>query len=59
MRKNFQIHLRIETDVIESLRKQALDSGTSLGELCRQKLKGQSHLAKIELLLTEINKKLS
>jgi len=58
MVKNFQVHLRIETEVIESLRKQAHESGTSLGELCRQKLKGYSHLAKIESLLLDIHRKI-
>lgn len=58
MRKNFQIHLRIETEVIEALRKQAQECGTSLGELCRQKIKGYSHLSRIESLLLDIHKML-
>lgn len=59
MKKNFQIHLRIETEVIEALRKQAQECGTSLGELCRQKIRGHSHLSKIESLLLDIKKELN
>ena len=38
MRKNCLIQLRIETSLLDKLRKQALESGITISELCRQKM---------------------
>lgn len=51
MKKTFQLHLRIEHSVIESLRIQAREEGISLAELCRIRLRDNSQLAKIERLV--------
>jgi hypothetical protein len=53
MSKNFQIHLRIETEVIDRLKKEADEEGISLGELCRQKLRQNSKLERIESAIDE------
>ena len=58
MRKTFQIHLRIELDVIEQLKAQAQQCNISLAELCRQKLKESPRLVKIENMLDQIHKKI-
>ncbi len=54
MPKNFQIHLRIETKVIDQLKKQASDENLSFGEVCRQKLRQNSKLEKIETEISDI-----
>jgi len=56
MPKNFQIHLRIETPIIEILKEQANEEGISFGELCRRRLKESPQLNRIEVLLSEIKK---
>lgn len=58
MKKNAQIHLLIETDVLEMLKRQSKEENISVSELCRQKLSQCSRLAKIEIMLEGINKKL-
>ena len=55
--KNSQIHLFLETDLKESLERDALKNGMSLSEFCRFKLKSNSQLDKIEFLLEKLNKK--
>lgn len=56
MKKNSQIHIFVETDLRESLEKQAIEGGISVSELCRQKLKGNSRLDRIELVLNKMEK---
>jgi hypothetical protein len=56
MKKTFQIHLRIENDTIESLKRQAHENNISLAEVCRQRLRGNSQLARIELLIENLRK---
>ena len=58
MRKNCKLRLRLETEVLQSLKKQAEQEEITLSELCRQKLMESSKLAKIEIILQEIQKKL-
>lgn len=57
MKKNTQLHLVVETDFFERLKKQAQEEGTTISELCRQKLKECSRLTKIELMLENLIKK--
>ena len=54
MKKTFQLHLRIETTVIESMRKQAYDEGISLAELCRKRLRDGQQLTRIERLIENL-----
>ncbi len=54
MKKTFQLHLRIEHSVIESLRLQARSEGISLAELCRLRLRDSSKLARIEGLVQNL-----
>jgi len=56
--KNSQIHLFLETDVLQSLKIQARNLGISLSKLCRKKLGECSQLDRIEIRLGEIEKKL-
>ena len=54
MKKNSQIHIFLETELKEKLGKQADDEGISISELCRQKLKENSQLEKIEMMLENL-----
>ena len=55
-RKNTKIHFVIETSTKELLVREAQMQEVSLAELCREKLKRNSRLIKIEMMLEEINK---
>ena len=59
MKKNYLLCVRIETDVLEKLKKQAGNLGMSMSEFCRQKLRECSKLDSIEFRLGEIEKKLN
>jgi hypothetical protein len=59
MRKNAQLHLLIESEILDHLRKEASMEEITISDLCRAKLNQNSRLARIESILTEINKKLS
>jgi len=56
-RKNGQIHLMIENNILEELKKGSKEKGISLSELCRQKLRGNDQLDRIEFMIREIIKK--
>ncbi len=58
MKKTFQLHLRIESEVIESLRRQAQETHITLGELCRQKLRANTQLTRIEMLMENLTNQL-
>jgi len=59
MNKNSQIHLFIETEVLQSLKKQADSLEIPLSKLCRKKLGECTQLDRIEMLLENLNKKLT
>jgi len=59
MRKNSQIHLFLETEVLQSLKFQAKELGISVSNLCRNKLRECLQLNRIEGVLKEINEKLA
>jgi hypothetical protein len=59
MKKNCLIQLRIETSLLEKLRKQAEESGITISDLCRQKMQAPSLLAEIDEKLEYIKKQLS
>ena len=54
MKKNSQLHIVIETPLLESLRRQASEKGTSFAEYCRGKLRENSRLEIIERMLKEV-----
>jgi hypothetical protein len=54
MKKNSQIHLFLETDLKEKLEKQAQEQELSFSELCRQKLKENDRLMRIEDMLEKL-----
>lgn len=58
MKKTFQLHLRIETTVIESLRREAQEHNITLAELCRQRLRGNVQLTRIENLIERLYKEM-
>jgi len=47
-KKNSQLHIMIETEVIEEMKKRAEEKGISLSEWCRKKIKEDSQLDRIE-----------
>jgi len=53
-KKNSQIHLRMETSLFLNLKKQIEGKYLSLSELCRQKLRKDRQLDRIELLLKKL-----
>jgi hypothetical protein len=59
MKKNSQIHLFIETEILHTLKRQADEEDISVSELCRQKLRECSRLTKIEMILEDLRKKLN
>ncbi|MEK6910530.1 MAG: hypothetical protein AABW82_02045 [Nanoarchaeota archaeon] len=58
-KKNSHVHLVLETELHNILKKEASDNNLSVNELCRQKLRNISRLTRIELRLEQIEKKLS
>jgi len=59
MKKNSQIHLFIETELLEDLKKQAKEQEKSFSEICREKLTDSPKLARIEMMIEDISKKLN
>lgn len=53
---NSHIHLLIETDFKEKLKKEAEEKRISMAELCRQKLRGNNQLDRIERKIDKILK---
>lgn len=56
MKKNSQIHFRIDTKSHEKIKKEAEELGIGMAELCRKKICETSRLEKIERILEEILK---
>ena len=56
MKKNSQIHIKLETELKEKLQKEAEEQDILISELCRKKLKENDKLTKIEYLLEQIQK---
>jgi len=52
------MHLRLESDLVDKLKKEADNQMITVSELCRKKLRELDQLTKIEILLKDINKKL-
>jgi hypothetical protein len=58
MGKNSHIHILIETELSDKLRRQAEELGMTFSDFCRQKLKDTCKLDKIEFIVSEIDRKL-
>lgn len=58
MKKNSHLHILIETSLITKLKEEAQEKEVSLGQLCRQKLRRQLQLDRIEMKLDKIMKKI-
>lgn len=54
MKKNTQLHLVVETELFERLKKQAQEEGLTISESCRNKLKENSRIIKIEMMVEKI-----
>ena len=59
MGMNAQLHLYLESELLEKLKKEAEAERISISELCRNKLGSCSKLTKIEFLLESISKRLN
>jgi hypothetical protein len=58
MKKNSELHLKLDTIFFQKLKVEADNSKLSLSELCRRRLRDNSMLCRIELLISDINKKM-
>jgi len=58
MGKNSHLHLTMETSLKEFLKEEATKNSMGLSEYCRQKIRDEFRLQKIEKLLQEIKEKL-
>ncbi len=54
MRKNTKIHLWLDSELKELITKRAKEEGLIISEFCRRKLRDDSRLARIELMLEKI-----
>ncbi len=59
MKNNIRIYFKINTELYEEIKREALLKGISIAQFCRQKLKECSQLSRIELTVEEIKKKLN
>jgi len=59
MGMNAQLHLVLDSESLETLRKEAEQHRLSISELCRQKLSQDYPLERIERLLQDIQKKVA
>ena len=58
MGKNSHLHLTMETSLKEFLKEEATKNSMGLSEYCRQKIREESRLQKIEKILLEIQERL-
>ncbi len=58
MKKNSQIHLYLETEILDKLKKYAKDNNISISEVCRRKLREIPQLTRIEALIADLNNQL-
>ena len=58
MKKNSHLHILIETNLLNRLKEEAQEKKTSLGQLCRSKLRKQPQLDRIEGKLNKLAKKI-
>lgn len=58
MKKSYMLVLRLETEVLDNLKKQAYEEGISLSEFVRRKLKQPSAIDNMKVMIEEMHKKL-
>jgi len=54
MKKNAQLHLVLETELLDLLRKESYKQNVPVSEFCRMKLRENLKLDKIEKMLEEL-----
>ena len=54
MKQNSQLHITLDSEFLNFLRKEAQDNNICLAELCRRKLRENSKLERIEVMLKEV-----
>jgi hypothetical protein len=59
MKKNSQLHLYLETDLLDKIKKLAEEHKVPVSEICRRKLKEIPQLNKIEAIVEKLDKKLT
>ena len=59
MKKNAQLHIALETKLLEKLQEEAKEYDISIAELCRQKLRKNHQLTKIELMIDSLKDNLN
>ena len=59
MKKNAQIHLLIESEVVDRIKKEAEEKSVSWSEICRQRLRHNPQLDRIEFMIKEIEEKVN
>lgn len=57
MKRNGQLHLFIETELLDSLKENAMKRNITLSEYCRRKLREGDHFEEIKILLNKIANK--
>lgn len=55
-KKNSQLHIMVETKFLNELKQKAIEKESTLSNYCRQKLKDDTQLNRIEELIKEILK---
>ena len=58
MKKNAQLHILLESNLLKQLKEDSEESGLSLGEYCRKKLRKNSQLDRIEGKIDKFLKKI-
>ncbi len=57
MKKNVQLHILLKSSLLKQLKKDSKESGLSLWEYCKKKLKKNSQLDRIEGKLDKLIKR--
>ncbi len=55
MKKNSQLHISLGTDLFVLLKREANEKGICLSECCRQKLRENFYLEKMESILNKLS----
>jgi hypothetical protein len=59
MKNNIRLYFKINTELYEKIKNEALIQDISIARLCREKIMGCPQLTRIELTMEEIQKKLN
>ena len=55
--KNSRIYISIETEIKDRIKLEAFKEGVSISEFCRQKIREQPKLTRIELMIEKLLKR--